>query len=117
MTTAKSDRITTNFFASMALIPRRDVVAGLGWKPLRALAAEARQARRTVDLWAGGLVIPEQHLIDQSPKSAVQDQILPVGWGEDRTDRWPMSYSVAFVLGASALLWALILGAVNCFIG
>jgi len=112
--TVKSDQITNGFFASAASISWRNVIAGLARKAAR--ATETRQVGMTADLWVGGLAA-DQRFIDQSSKSAVQDQILPVGWSEDRTDRWPMSYSVAFVIGASALLSALILGAVDWFIG
>lgn len=115
--TVKSDQITNGFLAYVASISWRDVVAGLAWKPAQARAGEARQVHMTADLWAGGLAIPKQHFMDQSPKSAVQDQILPIGWDEDGADRWPIAYSVVFVVGVSALLWASIIGAVNWFIG
>ena len=112
--TVKSDQITNGFFASAASISWRNLIAGLARKAAR--ATETRQVGMTADLWVGGLAA-DQRFIDQSSKSAVQDQILPIGWGGDGADRWPIAYTMVFVVGASGLLWALIIGAVNWFIG
>ena len=114
MATVKSDQITNGFFAFAASISLPNVIAGLARKAAR--ATETRQVGMTADLWAGGLAA-DQHFINQGLESAVQDQILPIGWGGDGADRWPIAYTMVFFVGASGLLWALIIGAVNWFIG
>ena len=47
------------------------------------------------------------------PEPALQEHVLPVGWESDDDERWPLAYTVAFVGVSSALLWALIIGAMN----
>lgn len=49
----------------------------------------------------------------QSPDPALREHVLPVGWQEDDAKRWPVAYTVAFVGVTSAVLWALIIGAMN----
>ena len=50
--------------------------------------------------------------MSHSPEPALQEHVLPVGWESD-DERWPLVYTVAFVGVSSALLWALIIGAMN----
>ena len=49
----------------------------------------------------------------QGPDPALREHVLPVGWQEDDAKRWPVAYTVAFVGVTSAVLWALIIGAMN----